>query len=181
VVWLTFAGADGTAVVTLNGRFLGRHEQASEPFELEVTGALQERNELIVEVEALTSNGGLWGEVALEIRCTAFLRGVRLWRDFAEAPMKLHIQGEVVGTSDRPLELYILLDRSTIAYRTIQPTTAGESFAIVHEESMLAAETEPYGRSKDREVRVDLVNGAVIWYTVIYRMEEDNRSTKHGT
>ena len=162
LVWLTFAGVDGTAVATLTGRFLGQHEQGPEPFEFEITGALLERNELVVDVEATAGNGGLWGEVALEIRCTAFLHGVRVWREVAEAPAKLHIQGVVVGTSDRPLELYIVLDRSTIAYRTLQPTAAGEFFDIVHEESMPAA-----GRSKGQEVRVDLVNGAVIWYTVV--------------
>jgi beta-galactosidase/beta-glucuronidase len=67
-VWLTFAGADSLAEVSLNNRFLGRHEGADEPFEFEVTNLLQDRNELIVEVESPTETGGLWGEVALEIR-----------------------------------------------------------------------------------------------------------------
>src|SRR5437899_1464659 len=44
LVWLTFAGADASAEVTLNDRFLGRQEQASEPFEFDVTGLLRERN-----------------------------------------------------------------------------------------------------------------------------------------
>jgi beta-galactosidase/beta-glucuronidase len=68
-VWLTFAGAASVADVSLNGRFLGRHEGADEPFEFEVTSLLRDRNELIVEVESPTGDGGLWGEVALEIRC----------------------------------------------------------------------------------------------------------------
>lgn len=68
-VWLTFAGVDATTEVSLNGRFLGRHEGASEPFEFEVTSLLQPRNELMVEVES-AGNGGLWGEVAMEIRAT---------------------------------------------------------------------------------------------------------------
>src|SRR5438552_1503551 len=61
-LWLTFAGAEASAEVWLNGHFLGRH-QGSEAFEFEVTSLLQARNELIVEVEALSDNGGLWGEV----------------------------------------------------------------------------------------------------------------------
>ncbi len=68
-VWLTLAGADAIAEVSLNGRFLGRHEGAEEPFEFDVTILLQDRNELTVEVESPTAQGGLWGEVALEIRC----------------------------------------------------------------------------------------------------------------
>src|SRR5215471_7129144 len=32
LVWLTFAGVDGAAFVTLNGLLLGKHQQASEPF-----------------------------------------------------------------------------------------------------------------------------------------------------
>jgi hypothetical protein len=54
----------------LNGSLLGRHEGADEPFEFEVTNLLRDRNELIVEVESPTGDGGLWGEVALEIRCS---------------------------------------------------------------------------------------------------------------
>ena len=67
-VWLTFAGVDAVAEVRLNGHFLGRHEGA-DPFEFEVTALLQARNELIVDVEAPAGNGGLWGEVAMEVRC----------------------------------------------------------------------------------------------------------------
>src|SRR5438445_34011 len=77
LVWLTFAGVDDTAHVSLNDRFLGRQEKAAEPFEFEVTGSLRERNELVVDVEGPASSGGLWGEVALEVRCRAFLRGVQ--------------------------------------------------------------------------------------------------------
>lgn len=175
-VWLTFAGVEGAALVTLNGRLLGRHEPASEPFEFEVTGTLQERNELIVDVEALAGNGGLWGEVALEIRCAAYLRGIRVRRESA----KLRVQGEVVGKSDQPLDLYLLLDRSTIAYRTIQPTAAGESFDIVHEVSIAAEQDRTFERSKDREVQIDLVHGAVIWYTVVCRVEGESSAVQPG-
>jgi hypothetical protein len=166
-VWLTFAGADAVAEVTLNGRFLGRHEQASEPFEFEVTGLLQERNDLVVDAEAPVGNGGLWGEVALEVRCSAFLRGVRAWPEIAAETVRLHIQGEVVGTCDRPLELYVLLDRSTIAYRTIQPAVGGQAFDTLYEEKA-ADWRDRFRRSgNDHEVRIDLVNGAVIWYTTL--------------
>src|SRR5438876_11024114 len=118
-VWLTFEGVDAVADVSLNGHILGRHEGASEPFEFEVTSLLRPRNELTVEVES-AENGGLWGEVAMEIRATAFLRAVRTWVADAEEGNRLHVAGEVVGSSDQPLEMYVLLDRSNVAYATVR-------------------------------------------------------------
>ena len=165
VVWLTFAGVEGSAVVTLNGHFLGRHEQAAEPFEYDVTGLLREGNELLVDIEAPAGNGYL-GDVALEVRCTAFLRGVRASPQWAAGTVGLHIQGEAVGTCDRPLEIYVLLGGSTIAYRTIQPTPLGQPFDIVSDE--ITADTWNRLKGQDREVRVDLVNGAVVWYTALF-------------
>ncbi len=67
-IWLTFAGIEGTTEVWLNGQFLGRHEQTMQPFESEVTELLDDRNELRVEVEGEATSGGLYGEVAMEIR-----------------------------------------------------------------------------------------------------------------
>src|SRR5260370_10833568 len=64
-VWLTFAGVAGSAEVWLNGHFLGRPQEG--PFEFDVTSHLQNRNVLEVDVEG-PEDGGLWGEVALEIR-----------------------------------------------------------------------------------------------------------------
>jgi beta-galactosidase/beta-glucuronidase len=66
-VWLTFAGIEGAAEIWLNGQFLGRQEQAR-PFEFDVTKLLGDRNDLRVEVEGEAETGGLWGEVAMEIR-----------------------------------------------------------------------------------------------------------------
>lgn len=66
-VWLTFAGADATAEIWLNDQFLGRQEGVR-PVEFEITKLLGNRNELQVEVEGDAATGGLWGEVAMEIR-----------------------------------------------------------------------------------------------------------------
>src|SRR5262245_22574758 len=87
-VWLTFAGAEAVADVWLNGHFLGRNTGPEKPFELEVTRLLQRRNELTVDVEGPVG-GGLWGEVAMEIRCTAFLRAVRAWLEMAGGKVSL--------------------------------------------------------------------------------------------
>src|SRR5438132_3688228 len=95
-VWLTFGGVESCADVWLNGQFLG-HEDGDKVFEFEVTEALQERNELVVEVEAAGGDGGLWGEVALEIRCAVFLKDVRLWATWEKDQPQLHVAGELAG------------------------------------------------------------------------------------
>ena len=151
-VWLTFAGAGPVADVGLNEQHLARFEGAG-PFEFEVTALLQARNELTVEVDAPGGDGGLWGDVALEVRCTAFLRGVRVWLTKEGRP-DLHAAGEVVGTAERPLDLYVIRDRSTVAYTAVDATAAGRPFNLVAE-AVCDAEAA---------VRVELVNGATVWY-----------------
>jgi hypothetical protein len=157
-VWLTFAGVEGTAEVWLNGHLLGRHEGAAGPFEQEVTQLLDTRNRLVVEVEELTGRGGLWGEVALEIRRTAFLRGVRAW---VESAKKLHVSGEVVGTSERPLDLYVLLDGANVVYTTVEAAPIGRLFHVTTERS-----GEERWAGGDHTIRVELVDAATVWYTV---------------
>jgi Glycosyl hydrolases family 2, sugar binding domain len=164
-VWLTFAGAEAIAEVWLNGQYLGRHEGAQEPFEFEITPLLRERNELLVLVEGPAGAGGLWGEVALEVRCLAFLRSVRLWSTFRGENANLHISGEVVGTCERPLELYVILDRSTVAYTTVEASASGQSFNVVSGE--LPPErwrNQEEGSSWPHNARVELVDGATLWY-----------------
>jgi hypothetical protein len=156
-VWLTLAGVDAAADVRLNEQFLGR--VAGQPAEFEVTGLLAARNELVMEVEG-PETGGLTGEVALEVRCTAYLRAVRVGATFAGEQPILQVAGEVVGTCDRPLELYVLLDGSTVVYTTLEAIPEGNPFEVASEP--LPAATGQPGQS--HVVRVDLVNGAVVWF-----------------
>lgn len=158
-VWLTFAGVHSLAKVWLNGQWIGEQLQGDVPFELEITGRLQERNELIVEVESKDGEGGLWGEVALEVRCTAYLRGIRIHTTSNGSRPVLEVTGTLVGTCDRPLELYLLLEGKTVDYATLE--TAPES-------TMFHLKTELPGNSSRESphlVRIDLVNAASIWYT----------------
>lgn len=159
-VWLTFAGADHAAEVTLNGQPLGRHEGGG-PFEFEITSLLKPRNELVVLVESPDPGGGLWGEVAMEIRCPAYLRGMRAWTATGEGGTRIHVEGKVAGTSERPLDLYALCRNATVAYTTME---AGKSFQLVSEPvpSVVAGET----------VRVELVDGATVWYAAEVSCEE---------
>jgi hypothetical protein len=151
-VWLTFAGADDRAEVWLNDSRLGLRESKDGPFEFEVTELLRGRNELVIEVDGTAERGGLWGEVALEVRCTAFLRNVRVGLDGTE----LRVTGEVVGTAERPLELYVIHQRSTVAYATVEPAAGGQPFRLT-----ACGLTVGVGSA----VQVDLVNGATVWYT----------------
>jgi hypothetical protein len=123
--------------------------------EFEVTSLLRPRNELVVEVEGTSEQGGLWGEVALEIRCTAFLRDLHSYVISKGDSLDLRVSGQVVGAAERPLELYLLRDRSVVGYQVVTATPEGQSFEI-------KATDLPAG---DLPVQVDLVNGAVIWYT----------------
>jgi hypothetical protein len=159
-VWLTLAGVSDRGVVQLNGAALGLCSGEG-PFEFEVTRLLRPRNELIVDVEGTADRGGLWGETALEVRCTAFLRDVHLWVEAGG----LHASGVVVGEAERPLDLYVLLHGATVAYTAITAAPEGTPFHIIAERSL------PELRRKDGTIgetvvgQVDLVNGAVVWYT----------------
>ena len=148
-VWLTFAGAEGDTTVSLNGQMIDAPDSPMNGFEYEVTALLQMRNELLVEIDG-PATGGLWGEVAMEIRRTAFLRNIRL---HAEDGL-LHVEGEIAGFAERPLELYAVAGRSTAAYCVLE---AGRQFRLL---------SEPLVLRGPHPVRVDLVDGASVWYTL---------------
>ena len=91
-VWLTFAPMEGVATISLNGQQLG--EVRDGPFESDVTALLGPRNQLDVQLRGIRI-----GEVAMEIRATAFLEEVRVRR----ADGKLQVEGKVAGTCADPL------------------------------------------------------------------------------
>lgn len=142
-LWLSFGGLTGTADVLLNGALLG---QISGGSEFEVTARLRDRNELIVEMDG-GPDGGLWGETALIIRATAYLTDLQPLPDGGVA-------GKVIGTALRPLDLYLLHEGKTVRHMMATPTAEGATFALHPEEK--TQEPAP-------EVRVDLIDGGVIW------------------
>lgn len=158
-VWLTFAGVEGVADVRLNETPLGRRSGTAGPFEFDVTALLRQRNDLCVEIEDMTGAGGLWGEVALEVRCTAFLRHVRAWQEDVDGRCTLHVSGELVGDCDKPLELYALADRANVLYAALTVTGGVQPFHLT------AADLPPTGLTATT-LRVELVNVAVVWYAV---------------
>ncbi len=162
-VWLTIGPASDRVAVTLNGVYLG--EQDGGGCEFDVTALLRDRNELAVVVEG-GADGGLWGEVALEVRCTAFLRNVQCGAAVDGSGLVLvHADGELVGTAAEVLELYLLLDRSTVAYAALPAPVTRQTFRLVSE--ALSPERLRFGGEGDAThlVRVDLVRAATVWYT----------------
>jgi hypothetical protein len=144
-VWLTFAGIMGRVDVSLNGEALGSHEGVT-AFESDVTSRLRPRNELTLQV---TNGAASIGDVALEIRKTAYLRCVQATAD----GRRIRVRGEVVGQAERPLELYVLLDGHSAHYAMIEPTAEGRTFEVVVE-------------GPGKLVSVELVDGASVWYAI---------------
>jgi hypothetical protein len=161
-VWLTFAGLDGTAEITLNGQSLGKRDGTEAPFEFEVTQLLRPRNELVVDITDATGHGGLHEEVALEIRCLAWLKDVSVRIAKVDGDHRLKVTGRVVGAFDQPLELYVVLGRSPLLYAVLKPTPDGTHFEL--ESEPLAS--EQWQGQLDIPVRVELVNASAPWYTL---------------
>jgi hypothetical protein len=164
-VWLTFEGVADDAAIRLNDRVLERNAEAGATLEFDVTSLLQARNELVVDVEGTAERSGLWGEVALEVRCTAFLRGLRRCAILAADKAELRVTGQVVGTADRPLELYVVLDRFVVAYQVVSATPAGQPFEVLVPDVAAEIWRGPGGALRSPVVKVDLVNGATVWYS----------------
>jgi hypothetical protein len=178
-VWLTFAEIAGVAEVHLNDCFLGRHDGPA-AFEFEVTTLLRPRNELVVDMEGAADQEGWRGEAALEIRCIAFLRDLRRSTVLHGDRVELRVSGAVVGAADRPLELYIVLDRSTVAYQVMTPAAEGQPFEIVVPDLPAEIWRRGEGSPGGPVVKVDLVNGAVVWYTSEAEVSLEKTSSQGG-
>src|ERR1700704_6209723 len=116
--------------MSLNGSPLLARQDLIGPWECDVTSILRDRNELIVDVECLEGSSGLWGEVALEIRGTAFLRNVEIWlkRNATDKDSRLHASGEVVGHCDGILELYLIAGNRNVGYQVTKASPEGQAF-----------------------------------------------------
>jgi hypothetical protein len=148
-VWLTLTGVTAGIAVWLNGTPLAL--AVAGILECDVTALLQPRNVLDLVLESYVVDAGPWMEIALEIRCTAYLQGVQARRE----GKRVCVGGLVVGTAERDLELYLLADRHTLAYATVEADPAGKPFELVGDlEAQAPSPT----------LRVELVNVATVWY-----------------
>jgi hypothetical protein len=160
-VWLTFAGFSQRADIALNGLSLGSKTQQEGPCEFDVTALLQARNELLVTVTSAAGENGLWGEVALEVRRTAFLQGVQAQVRRSGLAVTIEVAGSVVGSSTGPLDLYALCGGRTVAYAQVQPVEPAIAFELMSEPL-----ERDFPASVAVEVGVELVEGGVIWYSL---------------
>jgi hypothetical protein len=162
-VWLTFGGVTAKGLVLLNDAHVGEIAEAGGEFE--ITTLLRARNGLLVDIEGPPGKAGLWGEVALEVRCTAFLRGVSVQGEVREGRGEVRVFGEVIGTADAPLDLYVILGRSPVAETRVQAAPAGQPFRLTAGglAPELLSSTDPE-TGEAVQVRVELVHGAVVWY-----------------
>jgi hypothetical protein len=151
-VWLVFDGVAVPMRVTVNESDLGTYAGA---VEVDVTQLLRARSELTVEMTDLAPGSRFWDEVALEVRCTAYLRNVQVTRSGG----MILATGEVVGTAAGPLELYLVADRSPAGYAKVDPAGGVQSFSLRTEGTN--RDGEPISR-----VTIELVQGAVAWYSV---------------
>lgn len=152
-VWLTGRAVAGGGAVALNDVPL-LPAVGPEPWEVEVTAHLCERNELVIDVDG-GSDGGLPGEVALEVRALAYLRGVAARVQDGQVV----VTGAVVGTCNELLELYLVADRSPAGYQPLQPPALPARFE-------LSTPARHADGSAVGTVVVELVRGAVRWYRV---------------
>ena len=157
-VWLVVEqGAGAVQELVLNEQPLNPGDGAWSSRAFEVTGLLARRNVLQIVAEVPATDCLLWDEVALEIRCTAFLHAVRVQVEPLGDHVRLHTGGEVLGEAGQPLEVYVLVENKTVAYA---PVTAGGPFAV-------ASDPLPAGQfTAGSTARVELVCGAVVWYSV---------------
>src|SRR5262249_19693007 len=126
-VWLTLSGLKRLSEIRLNGQQLACEHESLDCREIEITHLLQKHNELVIEMENREDIGELLGEVALEVRRTAFLRSVKIEHKTAVC---VRVSGLVVGQCDEPLEIYVLFGRRNIGYAQVRASEAGCPFEI---------------------------------------------------
>jgi hypothetical protein len=113
-----------------------------------------------VEIEDESREGGLFGEVALEVRCLAFLRALTASLLPTSAGNELRVVGEVVGWSENPLDLYLLVGGETLAYSTVQPGPEGKPFELKSDLGRASGGPIEIGN----HARIELVNAGSLWF-----------------
>ena len=179
-LWVVFDGVDYFSEPSLNGVQLGRHEGYFEPFGYDVTSLVQPRNQLVVDVDCPAESagsrrlirgslettrppfiGGMWGEVALEVRATCCLRDVRV-RTMPSGPGgAIAVTGQTVGDPNTPLRVELSLDGAWIAGEMIAASPEGADWAL---EARLP-QVQPWwpwnlGEPRSYTARVDLHGNA---------------------
>jgi hypothetical protein len=164
-VWLWLSGIRPRTSIRLNQQLLPAPDPSTAETEYEVTHLLRPRNELLVDLDVGPNLPEVSFEAALEVRCTAFLRNLRRIAILISEGVELRIQGQVVGEAERPLELYVLLESAFLRYQVITATTEGSPFEIRVPNLSAEQWRSVDGQLLSLAVQVDLVNGAVVWFS----------------
>src|SRR5262249_20137167 len=120
-VWLVCQGLTGRASWSLNGKPVRPGIGGEDLLEAEITSLLRERNELAVGLQPGSADRFVWEELALEIRCRAFLRNVGAVARPTQSGWMIQVQGELV--KEQPgdsLELYALVDGRNQEYQQVR-------------------------------------------------------------
>ena len=145
-VWLRLPPLPEGSVLHLNGKALDVAR------ELDITDHLRQRNELRIELD-IDDGQPIWEGAALEVRALAYLDDLEVVR----TPTHVGIQGVVRGSIDSMLELYLVADRHPLGYSTLAPGDDPRFELLIPARHDDGAEV--------KSLRLDLVSGAVIWYT----------------
>lgn len=137
-LWLGCLGCDGLATWTLNGTVLGTTDCPFTPWLVEVTELIQQRNELVVEINApadphgrrlplgrRSPGGGLWGTVFLEVTASVRLHDLAISVTWRQGQPWVRCSGQVLGGTASPLILSLRVGRHELAF---EPLAAGSTF-----------------------------------------------------
>ena len=143
-VWLIAEGLAGRVEASLNDRPLGEFDRAT--FGVDVTSLLGARNRLELRLGPATREVVEPIDVALEVRASAWLEGLRLRREDVT-----WLEGLVVGESAEPLEIHVVADRHGCGDQTTTASLSGTPFRLRLDRDVDA-------------VRVELIHVASIWW-----------------
>lgn len=150
-LWLTISGV-GPCRVELNGSILA--DSPDDPAEFDVSERVARKNEILIEPTASRTGNQLSPDVALEVRCLAYLRDVEFRVSEEGGRSRVRATGLIVGPGDLKLDLYLLHGRHPLEHRVVSPGPGGVPFTLS-------------GDVADPDVSdiaaVELVHGPVVW------------------
>ena len=146
-VWLCLPPLPAGSTIVVNGTALEGILR-----EYDITALLRPRNELRIDLD-IGPESPIWEGAALEVRAAAFLDALEVVR----TPGHVGMRGVVRGVVESVLELYLIADRRPLGYATVAPDGETRFELLVPDRHEDGAEV--------RNLRLDLVRGAVIWYT----------------
>jgi beta-mannosidase len=149
-LWIRFHGIDYLADVRLNDTPLGCHEGYFDPFSFDITQHVRPNNELVVDVSCPATKaagnpwlcrgsldsrvpdfvGGIWRDVALEVRSIAWLESVVVRSRLHEGRGYVAFDGTVQAADEASVELDLSVGGAWVAKQRVAATRQGTRFTI---------------------------------------------------